>query len=117
MSCIARRGRETRGSPETDDRYCADMHDRNRRAGPLLPICAILLCVLALDACGARQPRPVRAGHAQPGRTAGCPGTEAGSCPYRSVSFYGQRGEGVLRFPEALAVTRGGEVLVADQYS
>lgn len=44
-----------------------------------------------------------------------CPGADP--CPYRSVSILGRRGEGVLRFPEALAVAAGGDVYVADQYS
>lgn len=48
-----------------------------------------------------------------PGR--GCPGADP--CPYSSVSIVGRSGQGVLRFPEALAVAAGGEVYVADQYS
>lgn len=44
-----------------------------------------------------------------------CPGADP--CPYSSVSILGHRGEGVLRFPEALAVAADGDVYVADQYS
>src|ERR1700739_4981581 len=44
-----------------------------------------------------------------------CPG--AARCPYSSVSILGRRGEGVLRFPEALALAGDGDVYVADQYS
>ena len=44
-----------------------------------------------------------------------CPG--AGSCPYSSVKQIGQRGEGVLRFPEAVAIGPAGDLYVADQLS
>src|SRR5437660_6694904 len=44
-----------------------------------------------------------------------CPG--ASSCPYSSVRQIGQRGEGVLRFPEAVAIGPAGDVYVADQLS
>lgn len=44
-----------------------------------------------------------------------CPGAGTGPCPYTSVQVIGQRAEGVLRFPEAVAVTPTGEVYVADQ--
>jgi tripartite motif-containing protein 71 len=46
-----------------------------------------------------------------------CPGSGAGACPYSSVQVIGQRGEGVLRFPEAVAVDTQGNVYVADQLS
>ncbi len=44
-----------------------------------------------------------------------CPG--AASCPYRSAASIGQRTEGVLRFPEAVALDAAGDVYVADQLS
>jgi len=44
-----------------------------------------------------------------------CPG--ASFCPYSSVRQIGQRGEGVLRFPEAVAIGPAGDVYVADQLS
>ena len=44
-----------------------------------------------------------------------CPGSGTGPCPYTSVEVIGQRAEGVLRFPEAVAVDAGGDVYVADQ--
>ena len=44
-----------------------------------------------------------------------CPGSGAGPCPYTAVQVIGQRGEGVLRFPEAVAVDTRGDVYVADQ--
>lgn len=44
----------------------------------------------------------------------GCPGANA--CPYKSVSVIGHQAEGVLRFPEALAVASNGDVYVGDQY-
>jgi tripartite motif-containing protein 71 len=53
-----------------------------------------------------------------------CPGVGAAACPYSSAASIGQRAEGVLRFPEAVAVgapppTGGGQgdVYVADQLS
>ncbi len=46
---------------------------------------------------------------------AGCPGAE--SCPYSSAQVIGTRAEGVLRFPEAVAVDTQGDVFVADQLS
>ena len=48
---------------------------------------------------------------------AGCPGADAGPCPYTAVQIVGQRAEGVLRFPEAVAVDQFGDVYVADQLS
>src|SRR5271168_3376057 len=44
-----------------------------------------------------------------------CPG--ANPCPYTSAAIIGQRAEGVLRFPEAIAVDPQGDVYVADQLS
>lgn len=46
---------------------------------------------------------------------ASCPGAEGPGCPYTSVQIVGQRGEGVLRFPEAVALDGRGDVYVADQ--
>ncbi len=47
-----------------------------------------------------------------------CPGSGAQpACPYISVQSIGQRGESVLRFPEAVAVDAAGDVYVADQLS
>ncbi len=46
-----------------------------------------------------------------------CPGSGAGGCPYTTVHIVGQRAEGVLRFPEAVAVDAQGDVYVADQLS
>jgi tripartite motif-containing protein 71 len=48
---------------------------------------------------------------------AACPGAGVGPCPYVAVQVVGQRGEGVLRFPEAVAVDTLGDVYVADQLS
>jgi DNA-binding beta-propeller fold protein YncE len=48
-------------------------------------------------------------------RAEACPGAPV--CPYSSVKQIGQRGEGVLRFPEAVAIGPAGDVYVADQLS
>lgn len=44
-----------------------------------------------------------------------CPGSGPRPCPYVSAQLIGQRAEGVLRFPEAVAVDTQGNVYVADQ--
>jgi tripartite motif-containing protein 71 len=45
-----------------------------------------------------------------------CPGAGTGRpCPYSSAQIIGQRAEGVLRFPEAVAIGPQGDVYVADQ--
>ncbi len=46
-----------------------------------------------------------------------CPGSGTHPCPYVSTQIIGQRAEGVLRFPEAVAVDTQGNVYVADQLS
>jgi DNA-binding beta-propeller fold protein YncE len=53
------------------------------------------------------------------GRAGGavCAGSDGRPCPYASASIIGQRAEGVLRFPEAVAVDTEGNVYVADQLS
>jgi len=58
---------------------------------------------------------PAAAG-ASPGDEAPpCPGSGGEPCPYASEQTIGQRAEGVLRFPEAVAVDTVGNVYVADQ--
>ncbi len=47
----------------------------------------------------------------------GCPGSGTSGCPYARVQIVGQRAEGMLRFPEAVAVDTQGDVYVADQLS
>jgi tripartite motif-containing protein 71 len=47
---------------------------------------------------------------------ADCPGA-APACAYSAASQIGQRGEGVLRFPQAVSVGPDGSVFVADQSS
>ncbi len=44
-----------------------------------------------------------------------CPGSGSAPCPYASAQIIGQRAEGVLRFPEAVALDAQGNVYVADQ--
>ncbi|HTZ64931.1 MAG TPA: hypothetical protein VMB51_12580 [Solirubrobacteraceae bacterium] len=85
------------------------------RAAPALGMA--LAAVLALSACGATGDGAggVPASRSSAGLAHGCPGADP--CPYRSVAIIGQRGESVLRFPEALALAPGGDVYVADQYS
>jgi tripartite motif-containing protein 71 len=46
-----------------------------------------------------------------------CAGVGAAPCPYASAQIIGQRAEGVLRFPEAVALDQQGNVYVADQLS
>ncbi|HEY2570978.1 MAG TPA: hypothetical protein VGI27_05875, partial [Solirubrobacteraceae bacterium] len=46
-----------------------------------------------------------------------CAGVGAAPCPYASAQIIGQRAEGVLRFPEAVALDAAGNVYVADQLS
>jgi len=46
-----------------------------------------------------------------------CLGSEGRPCPYVAASIIGQRAEGVLRFPEAVALDGTGDVYVADQLS
>ncbi len=70
---------------------------------------AVLLATLALCAVAA-----ICAGRAQ---AEACAGVGAAPCPYASASIVGQRAEGVLRFPEAVAVDTFGNVYVADQLS
>jgi tripartite motif-containing protein 71 len=72
--------------------------------GLLAPALLTLALTLALPAAAA----------AEEG-AAPCAGSGAGACPYASVQIVGQRGEGVLRFPEAVAVDAQGDVYVADQ--
>jgi DNA-binding beta-propeller fold protein YncE len=54
---------------------------------------------------------------AGPALAEACPGVGAEPCPYASASIVGQRAEGVMRFPEAVAVDTQGNVYVADQLS
>ncbi|MCW3069671.1 MAG: repeat containing protein [Solirubrobacterales bacterium] len=46
-----------------------------------------------------------------------CAGSDGRPCPYASAVVIGQRAEGMLRFPEAVAVDTQGNVYVADQLS
>jgi tripartite motif-containing protein 71 len=46
-----------------------------------------------------------------------CPGSGPRACPYAAAQIIGRRGEGVLRFPEAVALDGQGNVYVADQLS
>jgi tripartite motif-containing protein 71 len=69
-------------------------------------------------------PAPVGAASARRG-SAPASGTVAGiaavrgsgACPYRSVEVLGTVGEGVMRQPEALAVSPSGRVYVGDQFT
>jgi tripartite motif-containing protein 71 len=46
-----------------------------------------------------------------------CAGVGSAPCPYASAQIISQRAEGVLRFPEAVAVDTAGNVYVGDQLS
>jgi tripartite motif-containing protein 71 len=48
-------------------------------------------------------------------RADACAGASA--CPYTAATVIGQRGEGVLRFPQAVAVGADGNVYVGDQFT
>jgi tripartite motif-containing protein 71 len=74
---------------------------RRRAAGLLL---GSALFVLALGSAGAGA-----------ALADGCPGSGATTCPYSAAQIIGQRAEGLLRFPEAVAVGPLGDVYVADQ--
>jgi tripartite motif-containing protein 71 len=74
---------------------------------PNLRLTAALACAAALAGGAA----------AEPALAAPCVGSGTGECPYASVSIVGMRAEGVLRFPEAVAVDAFGDVYVADQLS
>ncbi len=54
---------------------------------------------------------------AAPALAEACPGVGGEPCPYASATIIGQRAEGVMRFPEAVAVDTQGNVYVADQLS
>src|SRR4051794_33994921 len=69
--------------------------------------CRPLLLALAVVATGVTDVVPARA--------ASCPGTA--SCPYSAAKALGQRGGGVLRFPQAVAVAPDGTIYVGDQFS
>jgi DNA-binding beta-propeller fold protein YncE len=73
------------------------------------PAAALLLCLAMLCACSATR---VDSAFAE-----ACAGVGAAPCPYASAQIVGQRAEGVLRFPEAVAVDAEGNVYVADQLS
>jgi DNA-binding beta-propeller fold protein YncE len=51
-----------------------------------------------------------------PGTASACPGATP-ACPYTALSQVGQRGGGVLRFPQAIALGPDGAVYVGDQGS
>ena len=70
------------------------------------------LLLAALLACAA----PAVLG-SETARADGCPGSGSQPCPYTAVTIVGQRAEGVLRFPEAVALGPQGNVYVADQLS
>ena len=48
-------------------------------------------------------------------RAEACLGSGSGPCPYQAAAIIGTRAEGVLRFPEAVAVGPAGDIYVADQ--
>jgi DNA-binding beta-propeller fold protein YncE len=81
-------------------------HARRRFAAPLTPalLAAALACGWATAGADSAQAEP-------------CAGSGSAPCPYAAAQIIGQRAEGVLRFPEAVAVDAQGNVYVADQLS
>jgi DNA-binding beta-propeller fold protein YncE len=75
-------------------------------------LAAVLACAFALAGSGVA----VAGVATGPALAASCPGS-GGECPYSSAAIIGMRSEGVLRFPEAVAVDAFGNVYVADQLS
>lgn len=102
-----------------------ESHPRAFLARRTAALAAVLALTATLAAYGASAQRPAmrsqgdRAGflHARAGagRRRACPGAQ--QCPYQAVTTIGHRGEGVLRYPEALALGSDGQVWVADQFS
>ena len=82
-----------------------------RLARPAALALIALMLTLALGLIGAT----ARAACAAPAES--CPGSGAAPCQYGAVQIIGQRAEGLLRFPEAVAVDTNGNVYVADQLS
>jgi tripartite motif-containing protein 71 len=78
---------------------------------PTLRLTAPLACAIALAGAGGG----LVVGTA-PALAASCPGA-GGECPYSTASIIGMRAEGILRFPEAVAVDTVGDVYIADQLS
>ncbi len=52
---------------------------------------------------------------AAPARAEACAGSGTAPCPYLGTQIIGPQAEGVLRFPEAVALDASGDVYVADQ--
>ncbi|HLB20517.1 MAG TPA: hypothetical protein VK605_00285, partial [Solirubrobacteraceae bacterium] len=75
------------------------------RPAVALALCATIACACWAAAGGGRA------------LAEACAGVGSAPCPYASAQIVGQRAEGVLRFPEAVALSAGGDVYVADQLS
>jgi tripartite motif-containing protein 71 len=80
-----------------------------RRPALRAPLRSALLAAMLGGVCGAAGAAPAGA--------AVCAGSDGRPCPYAAASIVGQRAEGMLRFPEAVAVDTAGNVYVADQLS
>ena len=78
----------------------------------LRPALRVVLALLSLAGTGAWACAGAVPAHAE-----GCAGSGSSSCPYVAAQVIGRRAEGVLRFPEAVAVDTIGNVYVADQLS
>ncbi len=77
---------------------------RRRRSGSIAAAIAIAIAIAALPAPASAQAQSA------------CPGAVP-VCPYSATSQIGQRGAGVLRFPQSVAIGPDGSVYVADQSS
>jgi tripartite motif-containing protein 71 len=77
---------------------------RSHRRGWRAPLALVVLLTLGAGATPSLAASP-------------CAGSGGEACPYAAVAIVGQRAEGMLRFPEAVAVDAQGDVYVADQLS
>jgi len=87
---------------------------RSRRVrAAVAALLGALLAVALVAVLAGRGGHPGSPGGGAPPERGVC----SGPCPYARVAAIGQRGNGVLRVPEAVAFSPSGDVYVADQFS